>query len=64
MSEVRGLVGTRKGAFVPDTPQGYDGAQHPWEFERVSHLEPSLTNPDAVYAGAEPFFVVGAMAGG
>src|SRR3989449_6444599 len=26
---------------------------HPWEFERVWHLEPSLTDPDTVYAGVE-----------
>jgi photosystem II stability/assembly factor-like uncharacterized protein len=31
----------------------YDGTQHPWEFKRVWHLEPSLTDPDTVYAGAE-----------
>src|SRR5246127_749787 len=35
------------------THQWYDGTQHPWEFKRVWHLEPSLSNPDAVYAGAE-----------
>ena len=25
------------------THQWYDGTQHPWEFKRVWHLEPSLT---------------------
>jgi len=35
------------------THQFYDGTQHPWEFKRVWHLEPSLTNPDTVYAGVE-----------
>ncbi len=35
------------------THQFYDGTQHPWEFKRVWHLEPSLTDPDAVYAGVE-----------
>ena len=35
------------------THQWYDGTQHPWEFKRVWHLEPSLTDPDLVYAGAE-----------
>ncbi len=35
------------------THQWYDGTQHPWEFKRVWHLEPSLDNPDVVYAGAE-----------
>jgi photosystem II stability/assembly factor-like uncharacterized protein len=31
----------------------YDGTQHPWEFKRVWHLEPSLTDRDTVYAGVE-----------
>jgi photosystem II stability/assembly factor-like uncharacterized protein len=31
----------------------YDGTQHPWEFARVWHLEPSLTDPDTVLAGVE-----------
>jgi photosystem II stability/assembly factor-like uncharacterized protein len=31
----------------------YDGTQHPWEFKRVWHLEPSLTDPDTCYAGVE-----------
>ncbi len=35
------------------THQWYDGTQHPWEFKRIWHLEPSLTDPDLVYAGAE-----------
>ena len=38
---------------VPGTHQWYDGTQHPWEFARVWHLEPSLTDPDTVYAGVE-----------
>jgi photosystem II stability/assembly factor-like uncharacterized protein len=37
----------------PGTHQWYDGSQHPWEFTRVWHLEPSLTDPDTVYAGVE-----------
>src|SRR6188508_1824410 len=40
-----------------DTPltthQWYDGTQHPWEFKRVWHLEPSLTEANTVYAGVE-----------
>jgi len=36
---------------VPGTHQWYDGTPHPWEFARVWHLEPSLTDPDTVYAG-------------
>lgn len=35
------------------THQWYDGTQHPWEFKRVWHLEPSLTDPETVYAGVE-----------
>jgi photosystem II stability/assembly factor-like uncharacterized protein len=35
------------------THQWYDGSQHPWEFKRVWHLEPSLTDADTVYAGVE-----------
>jgi hypothetical protein len=31
----------------------YDGSPHPYEFKRVWHLEPSLTDPDHVYAGVE-----------
>jgi len=35
------------------THQWYDGTPHPWEFKRVWHFEPSLTDPDHVYAGVE-----------
>jgi photosystem II stability/assembly factor-like uncharacterized protein len=35
------------------THQWYDGSQHPWEFKRVWHLEPSFTDPNTVYAGVE-----------
>lgn len=38
---------------VTGTHQWYDGTPHPWEFKRVWHLEPSLTEPDVVYAGVE-----------
>ncbi|MBV9658710.1 MAG: exo-alpha-sialidase [Verrucomicrobia bacterium] len=40
----QGEVGTHK---------WYDGTQHPWEFKRVWHFEPSLTDADTVYAGVE-----------
>jgi photosystem II stability/assembly factor-like uncharacterized protein len=40
-------------ASVPGTHQWYDGTPHPWEFKRVWHLEPSLADPDHVYAGVE-----------
>ena len=43
--------------FVYDGTPGqhlwYDGTPHPWEFKRIWHLEPSLSNPDVVYAGGE-----------
>jgi photosystem II stability/assembly factor-like uncharacterized protein len=35
------------------THMWYDGTQHPWEFKRVWHIEPSPTDPDTVYAGVE-----------
>jgi photosystem II stability/assembly factor-like uncharacterized protein len=35
------------------THQWYDGTPHPWEFKRVWHIEPSLDDPDTVYAGVE-----------
>jgi photosystem II stability/assembly factor-like uncharacterized protein len=38
---------------VAGTHQWYDGTPHPWEFKRVWHLEPSLKDPDTVYAGVE-----------
>jgi hypothetical protein len=37
----------------PGTHQYFDGTQHPWEFKRIWHLEPSPHDPDTVYAGAE-----------
>jgi len=40
----RGAIGTH---------QWYDGTPHPWEFARVWHIEPSLTDRDTVYAGVE-----------
>ncbi|HEY3291961.1 MAG TPA: exo-alpha-sialidase, partial [Anaerolineae bacterium] len=38
---------------TPGTHMWYDGTQHPWEFKRVWHLEPSLFDADTVYAGVE-----------
>jgi photosystem II stability/assembly factor-like uncharacterized protein len=38
---------------VPGTHMWYDGTPHPWEFKRVWHLEPSLDDPDTVFAGIE-----------
>ena len=40
-------------ATVPGTHQWYDGTPHPWEFKRVWHFEPSMTDPDTVFAGVE-----------
>src|SRR5580765_916671 len=51
----QGEVGTHK---------WYDGTQHPWEFKRVWHLEPSLTDPNTVYAGAEDAAIFRSTDGG
>jgi photosystem II stability/assembly factor-like uncharacterized protein len=37
----------------PGTHLYYDGTPRPFEFKRVWHLEPSLTDVDTVYAGIE-----------
>ena len=46
------------------THQWYDGTQHPWEFKRVWHLEPSLTEHDTVYAGVEDAAIFRSKDGG
>ena len=46
------------------THQFYDGKPHPWEFKRVWHLEPSLTDPDTVYAGVEDAAIFKSTDGG
>jgi photosystem II stability/assembly factor-like uncharacterized protein len=58
--ELKGPEGMPKGEsnrFVYDGEVGkhlwYDGTAHPWEFKRVWHIEPSLTDPDTAYAGVE-----------
>src|SRR4051794_17349846 len=38
---------------IAGTHMWYDGKPHPWEFKRVWHVEPSLSDPDTVYAGVE-----------
>jgi photosystem II stability/assembly factor-like uncharacterized protein len=55
-----GMPGGESNKFVYDkekqpltTHQWYDGTQHPWEFARIWHLEPSLTDADTVFAGVE-----------
>jgi photosystem II stability/assembly factor-like uncharacterized protein len=49
---------------VPGTHQWYDGTPHPWEFARVWHLEPSLADPDTVYAGVEDAALFRSVDGG
>ncbi|MCC7341642.1 MAG: exo-alpha-sialidase [Bryobacterales bacterium] len=49
---------------VPGTHQWYDGTAHPWEFKRVWHLEPSLTEVDTVYAGVEDAAMFKSVDGG
>jgi len=46
------------------THQWYDGTPHPWEFKRVWHLEPSLDDPDTVYAGVEDAAIFRSTDGG
>ena len=46
------------------THQWYDGTQHPWEFKRVWHVEPSLTEADVVYAGVEDAALFRSVDGG
>src|SRR5438045_74093 len=46
------------------THQWYDGTQHPWEFKRVWHLEPSLHDADHIYAGVEDAAIFQSKDGG
>jgi photosystem II stability/assembly factor-like uncharacterized protein len=46
------------------THQWYDGTQHPWEFKRVWHLEPSLAESEVVYAGVEDAAIFRSADGG
>jgi photosystem II stability/assembly factor-like uncharacterized protein len=46
------------------THKWYDGSQHPWEFARVWHLEPSLRDPDTIYAGVEDAALFRSVDGG
>jgi photosystem II stability/assembly factor-like uncharacterized protein len=46
------------------THQWYDGTPHPWEFARVWHFEPSLDDPDTVYAGVEDAAIFRSTDGG
>ena len=49
---------------VTGTHLWYDNTPHPWEFARVWHLEPSLTDPDTVYAGVEDAALFRSVDGG
>ncbi|MCW2526993.1 MAG: hypothetical protein JWM76_1853 [Pseudonocardiales bacterium] len=51
-------------AGVPGTHQGYDGTPQPWQFTRVWHLAPSLTDRDIVYAGVEDAALFRSVDGG
>jgi hypothetical protein len=46
------------------THQWYDGTPKPWEFKRVWHLEPSLNDPDVIYAGVEDAALFRSVNGG
>jgi photosystem II stability/assembly factor-like uncharacterized protein len=46
------------------THQHYDGTPRPWEFKRVWHLEPSLTDAETVYAGVEDAALFRSIDGG
>ena len=46
------------------THQWYDGTPHPWEFKRVWHVEPSLTDTSTVYAGGEDAAMFGSTDAG
>jgi photosystem II stability/assembly factor-like uncharacterized protein len=70
-NELTGPDGMPKGEsnkFVYEGEVGthtwYDGTQHPWEFKRIWHLEPSLSDPDTVYAGAEDAALFNSVDGG
>ncbi|MFP5231276.1 MAG: WD40/YVTN/BNR-like repeat-containing protein [Acidobacteriota bacterium] len=40
-------------AGSPGAHQSHDGTTQPWQFKRIWRLEPSLTDPESVFAGAE-----------
>ncbi len=42
----------------------YDGTPRPWEFKRIWHLEPSLDDPDTLYAGADDAAIFRSTDGG
>ena len=42
----------------------YDGSPHPWEFKRVWHIEPSLSDPEMIYGGVEDAALFASRDGG
>jgi photosystem II stability/assembly factor-like uncharacterized protein len=74
LSTLEGMPKGESNKFVYDTSpksgkpltthQWYDGTQHPWEFKRVWHLEPSPSDPDIVYAGLEDAAIFRSTNGG
>jgi photosystem II stability/assembly factor-like uncharacterized protein len=48
----------------PGTHLWYDNTPHPWEFARVWHLEPSLTDADTIFAGVEDAAIFKSTNGG
>ncbi len=48
----------------PGVHQWYDGTPKPWAFKRIWHFEPSLDDPDTVYAGAEDASIFKSTNGG
>jgi len=49
---------------TPGTHLWYDGTPHPWEFKRIWHVEPSVTDADTVYAGGEDAAIFRSTDGG
>jgi photosystem II stability/assembly factor-like uncharacterized protein len=49
---------------VPGTHQTYDGTSVPWEFHKLWHLAPSLTDRDTVLAGVEDAALFRSIDGG
>ena len=48
----------------PGPTPGTTALPHPWEFKRIWHFEPSLTDPDTIYAGAEDAALFRSIDGG
>jgi hypothetical protein len=51
-------------AGPPGTHLWYDGTSRPWEFTRVWHVEPSLSDPDTVFAGVQDAAIYRSSDGG